>query len=75
MTKIIIPRNDTQRKSSFNITRSDRKAIYSLANDNSIVKRKQIRAGNFYNEQRILQKKASRNVRESNITNNRKQNY
>ena len=36
LTKLI-PRNDTQIKASFNITRSERKAICSSANDTSIL--------------------------------------
>ena len=36
MTKVI-PRNDPQRKTSFNITRNERKAIDNLAKDTSIV--------------------------------------
>ena len=33
----VIPRNDTKRKTSFNITRSERKALDNLTNDTSIV--------------------------------------
>ena len=46
MTKVI-PRNDPQRKTSFNITRNKRKAIDILAKDTSIVIKEAAKGGHI----------------------------
>ena len=59
----VIPRNDTKGKTSFNITRNERKALDNLTNDTSIVIKEADKGGrNCNNEQGILQKKNFRNA-------------
>ena len=63
LTKVI-PRNDTQRKKSFNITLNERFAIDSLAKDTSIVIKEADKGGGIVIMNKVfLQNKTPRNVR------------